>query len=242
MNSELPNKDRNEGVRNVGYAYILFSLTFLISIISVLTDISFLSYISILIGFAGLVIVIVSRKSLKHDFRRHLINGISIYILFAIIAILGATIYVVSVAFSIVTEYPSGNIPDGVISSLIVNTVIITVIPSLLYYISYYLLNIQFFKNNKFKLLIAALLASLAFTLIGFIGEMATVFATLSSITTLSSAESAINLIKAHSINLYSLFSILSAIILLVLFFYSGHELLTNPQNYAKSDNDYGLY
>ena len=45
-----------------------------------------------------------------------------------------------------------------------------------------------------------------------------------------------------NPINLYSLFSILSAIILLVRFFYSGHELLTNPQNYAKSDNDYGLY
>jgi hypothetical protein len=242
VKSELSDSVKEEGVKNVGYAYILFSLTFLISMIGVLTEVSFLSYISILIGFAGLVIVIVSRKSLEHVFRRHLINGVTSYIIFEIIAILGATIYVVSAAFSIATEYPSGNIPDGVISSLIVNTVIITIIPLLLFYISYYLLNIQFFKKGKVKLLVAALLTSFAFTLIGSIGEMETIFATLSSVTTISSAEYAINLIKAHPINIYSLFSILGTAILLILFFYSGRELLNNPQNYARSQNDYELY
>ncbi|WP_298275757.1 hypothetical protein [Ferroplasma sp.] len=242
MNSELSNKERNDEIRNVGYAYILFSLTFLISIIGVLTEISSLSYISILIGFAGLVIVIVSRKSLKHDFRRHLINGVTSYIIFEIIAIFGTVLYLVSAPYSIATEYPSGNIPGGVISSLLLNTVIIILIPLLLFYFSYFLLNIQFFRTGKVIILISALLASATLTLAGVIGEMETILAALSSTTSLSAAESAINMIKEHSINIYSLLSILGTAILLILFFYSGHELLTNPQNYAKFDNDYGLY
>lgn len=242
MNPGLSNNINNEGVRNVGYAYILFSFTFLISVIYALFDFGLLTDVSILLGFVGLIVIIVSSKSLEQNFRRHLINGVSLYILFDVIAIIGATVYIASEAISIATQYPSGNIPYGLLSSLIVNTVYITFIPLLLLYISYYILNVQFFSKSSLKFFIATLFASFALKLAGIIGEVEIITSRISSATTLSSAESILNLIEGHPVNIYSLFSILSAVILLILFFYSGKKILNNPQNYTRTKHYDDIY
>ncbi len=227
-----------EGTRNTGYAYYLFGVTFLITILSALTYISLLSDLSLLIGIIGFVILYVSRKSLQHDLRRNMMYGVAIYIIFALIVIFGITIYVVSQTVSLISVYPSGVYPDGTLSSFIIGGIIIAIVPSFLYFISYYLMNKFMFRNGRSAFLILMILLSFIFILVSALGEISIIYSGIYTTTSLDNAVITLNIIKTHPFNVYTVLSVLGSAILIAIYFYSGHEMVTNPKNYMFSLGD----
>lgn len=235
MQSGNRNNFNEGGTRKVGYAYYLFSLTFFISIIATLTLQTALTYLSLFFGFIGLIIVLISRKSLELDFKDDLLRGIGVYIFFVIIASIAETIYLLSAFSSLVARYPNGVYPYGAFSNIVITAVYIVAVPSFFFYISFYFMNRVFYKDGKKSRLLILLFLSFILSIVGVAGELPIITSKLSSVYNLSSAESAIDLIKAHPLNIFTIPSVLSSLIMLLLYYYSGRELVINPSSFTDS-------
>ena len=224
-----------ERTRKVGYAYYLFSLTFFISIIATLTLQSDLSYISLFFGFIGLIIVLISRKTLELNFKDDLLRGIGVYIFFEIVVSAAAIIYILSAASSLVAMYPNGVYPSGAFSNMVITGVYIEATLYLPFYISFYFMNKVFYKDGKESRLIVLLLLSFILYIVSFAGEIPIITSKLSTVYNLTTAESAIDLIKAHPLNIFTIPSVLGSLILLLIFYYSGRAIVINPSPYTDS-------
>jgi hypothetical protein len=233
MQSGNINSFNETETRRVGYAYYLFSLTFFISIIATLTLQSALYDLALFFGFIGLIIILISRKSLISNFKSDLLRGIGLYILFEIIISVALIIYILSVASSIITNYPNGVYPASVLSNMVLTGAYISAITLLFFYISYYYMNRAFYRGGRERKLIALLFLAFILTTIGFAGEFQIITLKLSSVSSLTSAESAIDLIKAHPLNIFTIPSVLSSLILLLLYYYSGRAIITNPSTFT---------
>ncbi len=228
------NADR-ESTRKVGYAYYLFSLTFLISIIGTITSLTALDYLALFFGFIGMILVLVSRKSLKSDFKHDLLRGIGLYILFEIIVSVALIIYILSAASSLIANYPNGTYPESAFSNIVRTGVYIVAIPLLFFYISYYYMNRVFYRGGNEKKLLVLLSLAFILSVVGVAGEIQIITSKLSSVSSFSSTESAIDLIRAHPLNIFTIPSVLSLLILLLMYYYSGHAIVKDPSSFTET-------